>query len=109
MPPGDIALSEENIKEIRARHKADAENYLAGVVKRSKYTGVKVKTGLLVGRAADSPVDYVKKSEADLVVIAIHGRSGISRRVFGSVADRILRSSYVPVFMVRAPGCVPGI
>jgi nucleotide-binding universal stress UspA family protein len=42
-------------------------------------------------------------------VIATHGRSGISKWVWGGVADRILRSSCVPVLMVRAPGCVPGI
>jgi nucleotide-binding universal stress UspA family protein len=45
----------------------------------------------------------------DLIIIATHGRSGVSRWVWGSVADRILRSSCVPVLMVRAPGCVPGI
>ena len=43
------------------------------------------------------------------LVIATHGRSGVSRWVWGSVADRILRSACVPVLMVRAPGCVPGI
>jgi len=45
----------------------------------------------------------------DLIVIATHGRSGVSRWVWGSVADRILRSACVPVLMVRAPGCFPGI
>ena len=61
------------------------------------------------GKAADMLADYVKGSDADLVVIASHGRSGISRWVYGSVADRLLRAACVPVLMVRAPGCIAGI
>ena len=53
--------------------------------------------------------EYATKNEIDLIVIATHGRSGVSRWVWGSVADRILRSACVPVMMVRAPGCVPGV
>ena len=49
------------------------------------------------------------KNEVDLIAISTHGRSGISRWVWGSVADRVLRSACVPVLMVRAPGCVPGV
>ncbi len=45
--------------------------------------------------------------ETDLIIMATHGRSGVSRWVWGSVADRILRAACVPVLMVRAPGCVP--
>ena len=43
------------------------------------------------------------------VIIASHGRSGVSRWMWGSVADRILRAACVPVLMVRAPGCGPGV
>jgi nucleotide-binding universal stress UspA family protein len=45
-------------------------------------------------------------NDFDLIIIATHGRSGVSRWVWGSVAERILRSACVPVLMVRAPGCV---
>ena len=58
---------------------------------------------------AEDVANYASKTGADLIVIATHGRSGPSRWVWGSIADRILRSSCVPVLMVRAPGCVPGI
>jgi nucleotide-binding universal stress UspA family protein len=53
--------------------------------------------------------DYAEKHGLDLIMIATHGRSGISRWVYGSVADRVLCSACVPVLMVRAPGCTPGI
>jgi nucleotide-binding universal stress UspA family protein len=51
--------------------------------------------------------DYATQNGVDLIIIASHGRSGVSRWVLGSVADRIVRNSCVPVMMVRAPGCEP--
>lgn len=46
--------------------------------------------------------DVIKESEADLVVIASHGRSGIRRTLMGSVAEQVLRSSEKPVLVVPA-------
>ena len=57
---------------------------------------------VLVGRVAESLADYTETKGIDLIVIATHGRSGISRWVRGSIADRVLRFSPVPVLMVRA-------
>ncbi|HYB20519.1 MAG TPA: universal stress protein, partial [Thermodesulfobacteriota bacterium] len=79
------------------------------LVNRTKYDGARVESAVLHGRAADALAEFATKNRIDLIVIATHGRSGVSRWVWGSVADRILRSSCVPVLMVRAPGCVPGI
>ena len=64
---------------------------------------------VLHGKAYHEIVQYAIDREIDLIVIATHGRSGVSRWVWGSVAERILRTACVPVLMVRAPGCVPGI
>lgn len=102
-------LSEENIKRIESENRTDAENYLNQIVSRVRYDGTNVQSEVLVGKAADTIADYATKSEVDLIILATHGRSGISRWVYGSVADRILRSSCVPVLMIRAPGCVAGI
>ena len=71
--------------------------------------GVNLRTDVIVGKVAESLAEYAEKNGADLIIIATHGRSGISRWAWGSVADRVLRSSCVPVLMVRAPGCIPGI
>ena len=87
----------------------DAQNYLKEIVSRTKYDGARVESAILYGRVADTLADFATKNQIDLIIIATHGRSGVSRWVWGSVADRILRSSCVPVLMVRAPGCVPGI
>jgi nucleotide-binding universal stress UspA family protein len=106
---GEASFSEEDIKRFNSESKEAAENYLSEIVSRVKYEGTNVQSEVLVGKVADTLADYATKKEVDLIIIATHGRSGVSRWVYGSVADRILRSVCVPVLMVRAPGCVPGI
>jgi nucleotide-binding universal stress UspA family protein len=63
----------------------------------------------MFGRGAESLKNYTEKNDIDLIVIATHGRSEVTRRVRGRVADKVLRSSNVPVLMVRAPETREGI
>jgi nucleotide-binding universal stress UspA family protein len=106
---GEYMLKPEEIDRINARMISEAENYLKKLLNKLKYNGVDLKGEVIHGRVAESLGTYATKHGIDLVIIATHGRSGVSRWVWGSVADRILRSSCVPVLMVRAPGCVPGM
>jgi nucleotide-binding universal stress UspA family protein len=102
-------FSEEDMKRMNSENRAAAENYLSQLANRTKYDGVNVQAQVISGRAAESIADYATKNAIDLITIATHGRSGVSRWVWGSVADRVIRSACVPVLMVRAPGCAPGI
>jgi len=76
------------------------------VVGRLKHDGVEFQTEVIVGTVAESLIDYTEVNNIDIILIATHGRSGVSRWVRGSIADRILRGSSIPVLMVRAPGTV---
>ena len=89
--------------------KAATEEYLNDLVNKLTFDGATLHIEVLHGQAAESIAEYSEKNDIDLIVIATHGRSGVSRWVWGSVADKILRSACVPVLMVKAPGCVPGI
>ncbi len=106
---GEYTFTDRQIGEIESERKKEAKDYLDQLVGRTKYEGAKVKAEIIKGRTAEAIAEYATKNQADLIIIATHGRSGVSRWVWGSVADRILRSACVPVLMVRAPGCVPGI
>ncbi len=106
---GEYIPSAEVMEKMQSESNKDAENYLAGAVRRLKYDGVKKTETIVSGPVAETIADYAAKNQFDLIVIATHGRSGVSRWVWGSVADKLLRSTCVPVLMVRAPGCVPGI
>jgi len=92
-----------------AEEYSEATRYLTDLISRTRYDGAKMKAEIIKGRPAETLAEYAEKNQIDLIVIATHGRSGVSRWVWGSVADRLLRAACVPVLMVRAPGCVPGI
>ncbi|MEE8472436.1 MAG: universal stress protein [Dehalococcoidia bacterium] len=104
---GEYTFTDQDWKQLEVERWAATEDYLKGIVGRVKYDGVSVRSEVLMGEVAEGIADYATKNDADLIIMATHGRSGISRWVLGSVADRVLRSSCVPVLMVRAPGCEP--
>ena len=95
-------------KKLEAERRTAAENYLNQLANRVDYGNARIQTELLAGKTGEILTDYTVKNKIDLVIIATHGRSGVSRWARGSVADRILHSSCAPVLMVRAPGCIPG-
>ena len=86
-----------------------AEHYLNKIIEQLKNGGAALHSEVIVGRVTETLVDYSMKNDIDLIIIATHGYSGITRWVRGSVADRILRSADVPILMVRAPGTKGGI
>jgi len=104
---GGIALTVEDIAQIEKETTAEARKYLEDLASMLRDKGLKVETRLISGKVAESLTDDALNINADLIVMATHGRSGVSRWVWGSVADRILHASRVPVLLVRAPGCVP--
>lgn len=78
-----------------------AEKYLGRIAKRLEKKGIVVRTGVLLGSPAEEIVSIIDEVEADLVLMATHGRSGVGRWAYGSVADKVLRASSVPVLVVR--------
>jgi len=86
-----------------------AREYLDKKVKQLADKGVKVQADVLSGHVVDTIINYTTNNNVDIIVLATHGRSGISRWVWGSVTDRLLRSACIPILMVRAPGCAVGI
>ena len=62
-----------------------------------------VKTVMLRGRnAADSLCQFAEDDDADLIVIATHGRAGLSRFLIGSVAEKVVRHAPCPVLVLRS-------
>ena len=106
---GETMMPPAEVERVTANMTFEAESYLKALVGRVKYEGVETSWQLKTGRVAETVADFAAGHGVDLIVIATHGRSGVSRWVWGSIADRILRSACVPVLMVRAPGCVPGV
>ncbi len=99
----------EQVKAFETHQKVEAEKYLKEIVARLRKTGVNAKAKVIYGKASEALSDYATRHGIDLVIIATHGRSGVSRWVWGSIADRLVRSVSAPVLMVRAPGSAPGV
>jgi nucleotide-binding universal stress UspA family protein len=65
--------------------------------------GLDVETAILNGDPAQRIVAYADEIDADLIVSGTHGRSGVERRLIGSVAERLVRQARCPVMTVRLP------
>lgn len=81
---------------------AEAEAYLDGIAAPLRERGLTVDAALPYGNAPDAIADEIAFRAIDLVVMATHGRSGLGRFVYGSVAARVLHEAEVPVLLVRA-------
>jgi nucleotide-binding universal stress UspA family protein len=94
-----VSYTVEELKIIRER----VTDYLAKTGDSLKKRGVSVKTIVSSGNAADEILKAVDETKADLIAMSTHGRSGLRRLAFGSITDKVLHGSNVPVLMVRAP------
>ena len=92
-----------------SERRKEAEDYLHAVADRLDEPGLVCEVKSIVGRVAESLADYCIDHNVDLIIIATHGHSGVTRWVRGSVADKILRSSSIPVLVIRAPGTEHGM
>lgn len=62
---------------------------------------IDVVTSVVTGHPADTILDYAADNDVDLVVMGTHGRQGLDRFLLGSVTERVVRRSDVPVLAVR--------
>ncbi len=68
-----------------------AEAYLQEISRRLQAEGVNTTYCALTGDVAQSLIDAAGQKEIDLLVISTHGRSGLNRWIYGSIANRVLR------------------
>jgi nucleotide-binding universal stress UspA family protein len=92
---------EEHLEKETVMCKLEAGPYLAGVEKRLKNSGLKVRSEVLVGKPAEEISSHADDNKFSLITMVIHGRSGISRWAYGSVAEKVMLSASTPVFLVR--------
>lgn len=107
-PPATVAAEGIDFVALQSADKGVAEAYLAGIQAQLSSEGFDVSSEVLAGRAAEAISEFAQQNTVDLIAIATHGRSGISRLVFGSVADRLIRSSTVPIVLIRPRGSESG-
>ena len=106
-----LALGAEQLDRIETgrfdemdevREQADeATGYVAD---RASERGLEVVEHISSGRPHEKVASYAEGNDVDLVVMGSHGRSGVKRALLGSVTERTLRETHVPVLVVDVRG-----
>jgi nucleotide-binding universal stress UspA family protein len=82
----------------------DAVEYLNGVAERLRQLGLTVTTEHPEGDAAEAIVERASVLGVSMILLTTHGRSGLGRVVFGSVADSVIRHAPCAVLLVKVHG-----
>jgi nucleotide-binding universal stress UspA family protein len=78
-----------------------AQAYLEKVVSRLKQDGCRTRFQVLEGDPADAIMDFADREKVDIIVMSTHGRSGLSRLLMGSVAEKVARETSYPVLLIK--------
>lgn len=97
--PHTIVENRQLVEEERSR----AEAYLERVAADLAARGLKTETAVVLAEfVAHGILDHAREAAADFIAMASHGRGGLERLLLGSVADKVVRGSDVPVLVVPA-------
>ncbi len=96
VPPVDMTNVEQAIEEA-ARERLD--QWVSRHVKRRAGVTVALSTGVV----DEAICRYADECGASVIVIATHGRKGLSHMVLGSVAERVVRGAPCPVLVIKPP------
>lgn len=94
---------------LRQLHAAALADLYAIAVECRAHSTVNVTASLQHGPVADAIIGYAKRHRVDLIVMRSHARRGLARVWLGSVADKLIRDSGIPVLVVRPPSMATGL
>lgn len=107
----DLALAESytsslgQLSEEYARHAmSQATEYLNRIKERLERKRIVAHVHVEIGFPAEQIISYAREHDIDMIAMSTHGRSGVNRWLMGSIADKVMRASSVPVLMIRASG-----
>ncbi|MFP4167258.1 MAG: universal stress protein [Desulfonatronovibrionaceae bacterium] len=93
VPPASI---ENFVGEIVTGAEKSMESFV-----QENFEGVQVDGDVVSGYAAEEILDYAENKEMDMIIMGTHGRKGIDRVLFGSVAEKVVKSARMPVLTIR--------
>jgi len=103
--PIDRAAAAEvaaRLEEITAIRQADADAYLSKVAEDLQGKGLRVRHAVRIGAAFDVIQELAREEGIGLIAMTTHGRTGLGRLFFGSVAEHVVRTSTVPMLLWKA-------
>ncbi|MCJ7654872.1 MAG: universal stress protein [Dehalococcoidia bacterium] len=76
--------------------------YIERRVEKIQSLGMKTRSVCIEGEPAASIIDFAGKNDISLIAISTHGRTGVSQWLLGSIANKVVQRSHIPVFLVRS-------
>ena len=102
---GDSAEAEDYAKhEIYLEQITEIAKRAARKLLTNPEQKVSIRSSVTIGFPAQEIVDFAEQVAVSLIIMATHGRTGVSRWALGSVAEKVMRASTRPVLLVRVPG-----
>lgn len=101
MPTVDPYLSASQFQAVEEAMTSEAQATLDAAAAPLRERGIQTETVVLKGNPADSILAYAHENQIDMIVMSTHGRTGLARLVFGSVAESVLRNASCPVLLIR--------
>jgi nucleotide-binding universal stress UspA family protein len=98
---GEGYISPQVYEDIATSTRRAAQRQLDAIVARARRAGARARGLLVEGVPFDRIGRVARSQKADLVVMGTHGRTGLGRLFLGSVAERVVATSPVPVMTVR--------
>ena len=97
MPSGSSVIVPETLVE---RDREETEAYLRAI--KTQWLGwtASIRTEAIAGSPAEVILHVAATDQADLIIMSTHGRSGLSRLLYGSVAESVLRGARMPVLLI---------
>ncbi|MGB3713289.1 MAG: universal stress protein [Candidatus Promineifilaceae bacterium] len=83
------------------RHESEVKYYLRSLQSRSLFSEIDTESVTAAGRPAESIINFAQENDVDMIVISSHGRSGIGRWVYGSVADKVLHGATCNISLIH--------
>lgn len=96
------------VQQALASELDEAERYLAEIAVSCELEGIPVESVIQLGPAVPSILEVAQASLTDLIVMCSHSYTGLTRRIMGSVAEKLAREASVPLLVLREDGPVPG-
>ncbi len=98
----DLAYAPEMMDgQVQAKLRQIGENAIEDIRERADELGVHLETAIEDGIPHREILAYADDNDCDLIVMGTHGRSGLDRYLLGSVTERVVRTSDIPVLTVR--------
>jgi nucleotide-binding universal stress UspA family protein len=104
-PAAEFAFSDPGLarKEMLEQEER-SKKYMAGIENELKAAGFRTSTLLRIGSVAETILGVAEELDADVIAMSTHGRTGPARWLLGSIAERVVHNSKVPVLLIRATG-----